>query len=71
MSTGTAPVESSEIRIPVVLGRVACPRIGSVDLDRCRECPYLSCLEEMDAGARGPAFVVCSLTTVEQPDMVW
>lgn len=66
-----ATADTSELRIPVVLGRVDCPRIGSVDLDRCLECPYLSFLEDSDAGGRGAASVVCSLPTVESLDMDW
>lgn len=36
---------SGERRIRVVDDRVACWRIGPVDLERCRECVYLQHLE--------------------------
>jgi len=42
--------EASEIRerrVQVDGNRVACWRIGTVDLDRCRECQYLLRLEEI------------------------
>lgn len=61
--------ESSEARIPVVRGRVACPHLGLVDLDRCRECSYLSCLEETDDDGHAGASVNCSFTTAERTDM--
>jgi len=28
-------------RIPIVAGRVECPLLGEVPLDRCRECDHL------------------------------
>lgn len=60
-----ASADSSERRIPVVQGRVACPGIGLVDLDRCRECSYLSWLEDTGVDGQRAACVVCSLTTTE------
>lgn len=58
MSLSAAVVSGSpERRVRVVGGRVACWRIGSVDLDRCRECLYLLRLE-VDAPFT-PRHVVC------------
>lgn len=45
-------------RVRVDGNRVACWRIGSVDLDRCRECVYLLSLEI--AGAPPFGQVVCA-----------
>jgi hypothetical protein len=64
-----ASAESTARRIPVVHGRVACPHLGLVDLDRCRECSYLSCLEETDADGHAAASVYCSFTTAERIEM--
>ena len=34
--------KEAEVRqIPIRAGRVACPLLGEVDLDRCRECDHL------------------------------
>jgi hypothetical protein len=50
-------------QIPVVGNRLTCPRIGVVDLDRCRECTYLIRLE---GGAPAtPRYVVCSVACLE------
>ena len=35
-----------ELRIRVIDDRVDCPRVGTVDIDRCRECAYLLRLED-------------------------
>ena len=58
---------STELRIPVVRDRVACPRIGPVDLDRCRECAYLLRIEGADSDESGTASLVCSLGSVGDP----
>jgi hypothetical protein len=49
---------SEERRVRVVGDRVACWRLGSVALDRCRECLYLLRLEADAAAA--PRHVVCA-----------
>jgi hypothetical protein len=44
-------VSPDEVSIPVAEdGGVACPLVGHVTLDRCRECDYLRALNEDDAG---------------------
>lgn len=40
--------------------RVACARIGSVDLDRCRECTYLVRMEDADVSEPGATYVICA-----------
>ena len=51
---GTDP---DERQIPVLAGRVACPLLGDVQLDRCRECDHLI---EIDSGAgTTPHAVIC------------
>lgn len=51
----------SEHRVRVDRGRVACRRLGDVDLDRCRECVYLERLELAGRpGALQASYVVCS-----------
>jgi hypothetical protein len=52
--------ESEERRVRVVGDRVACSRIGSVDLDRCRECVYLLRLEEASVHRVADPYVVCA-----------
>ena len=54
--------------IPVIGGQVACPRLGVVELDRCRECTYL-----VRVAAAGPdrlevTDVVCLGATVGESD---
>lgn len=49
---------AQERRCSVIGDRVACWRIGSVDLDRCRECVYLLRLEVAGTPASGD--VVCA-----------
>lgn len=53
--------EESEIRerrVQVDASRVACWRLGSVNLDRCRECLYL--LRQEVAGEPPSGYVVCA-----------
>jgi hypothetical protein len=52
------PSGTHERRVRVTGDRVACWRIGSVDLDRCRECLYLLRLEV--AGTPPSGDVVCA-----------
>ncbi len=46
-----------EVRLPADDGRVACPRLGEVDLERCLECSWLL---RFQAGEHD--VVVCSVT---------
>ena len=63
---------SRERHIPLVGDRVACPRIGWADVERCRECPYL-----LRVGAFGGSseteleFVVCSMAPAGPSDIDW
>lgn len=52
------PTGTEERRCRVLGDRVECWRIGSVDLDRCRECVYLLRLEVAGTPASGSA--VCA-----------
>jgi hypothetical protein len=65
--------EVSEIggrRVRVDGNRVACWRIGSVDLDRCHECLYLLRLEV--AGEPASGSVVCTDSYLEaEVDFAW
>lgn len=65
--------EASEIRerrVQVDANRVACWRIGSVDLDRCRECLYLLRLEV--AGELPSGHVVCANSYLEaEVEFAW
>jgi hypothetical protein len=51
-------VRASTRRLPLlaVAGRVACPHLHDVDLERCLECPYLA---RLDRGGRGEIAVLC------------
>lgn len=62
---------STELRIPVVRDRVACPRIGPGGLDRCRECAYLVSYEAAGSDGSGTASIVCSLGPDENPISTW
>jgi hypothetical protein len=53
-----------EYRINVIRGQVACPRVGPVALDRCRECTYLVRLEDAAPDRAGGSYVVCSRAAV-------
>ena len=60
-STNVNPLPTGKVRRqPDSLGRVACRRLGSVVIDRCRECVYLVSLEDGAAGGSAAAYVVCS-----------
>ena len=67
--------EESEIRerrVQVDANRVACWRLGSVNLDRCRECLYL--LRQEVAGEPPSGHVVCADSYLEaeaQADFAW
>ena len=52
----------NEHRISVVRYRVACPRVGTVELDRCRECVFLLRLEAIGSDRSCGAHVVCMPT---------
>ncbi len=60
MTTLTLQDEVGTRRLPVSVDRVACWRIGPVELDRCRECVYLMRLDGAHAGDREAASVVCA-----------
>ena len=49
-----------ELRIRVIEDRVDCPRVGTVVLDRCRECAYLLRLEDAARAETSGSHVVCS-----------
>lgn len=59
-SADVSLLQADQVRQPVSLGRVACWRLGSVVIDRCRECVYLVSLEDGAAGDSAAAHVVCS-----------
>ena len=54
---------NGERRVRVVRNCVECPRIGSAELDRCRECPYLVTLHVMGEPPSG--YVVCADADVD------
>jgi len=61
---------SQERRVRVVGDRVACWRLGSVELARCRECLYLVRMEA--GGATAPPHVVCTAAFLDDEiDFVW
>lgn len=45
--------------IAVTRGKVACPRVGVADLDRCRECMYLVRLGGTGPDRPDATYVVC------------
>lgn len=45
------------VKLPVMDGRVACPALGDIDLDRCSACPWL---REVRSLAGGGVEVCCS-----------
>ena len=64
------PTSSQARRARVIGDRVACWRIGPVDLDRCRECLYLLRLEV--AGTPLSGNVVCADSSPEaEADFAW
>jgi hypothetical protein len=52
-------------RIRVIDCRVVCPRVGTVDIDRCRECVYLLGLEDVVLTGTSVTQVVCSAASVD------
>ena len=60
---------AQERHIPVEGDRVACQRMGSVMLDRCRECVYLLRIEF--AGTRSAEGVVCAGSHVDAELDAW
>lgn len=64
MTVSVPELSGTQDRRSRVIGdRVACWRIGSVDLDRCRECLYLLRLELTGTAASGD--VVCADSSPE------
>jgi len=61
--SGATVHQASERPIPIEGNRVACQRMGTVELDRCRECLYLLRLELVGTLAKG--HVVCADSHVE------
>lgn len=56
----SAALDQHQRRTRVEGDRVACWRIGSVDLDRCRECVYLLRLVRFGARGSSATDVVCA-----------
>jgi hypothetical protein len=54
-----------ELQIRVIDGRVDCPRVGTVVLDRCRECAYLLRMEDEILAGASETHVVCSAATAD------
>lgn len=68
--SGARVNEVAERRIRVEGNRVACWRLGPVELDRCRECLYLLRLEI--AGTPPSGHVVCADSYLEAEfDFAW
>lgn len=51
--------DAKERRVRVEGGRVDCRRLGTTQLDRCRECPYLVALHEGATVGGSDHFVLC------------
>ena len=62
MTISTHGLADGELRISVIDARVACPRVGTVDLDRCRECAYLLRLDDTVLAEAPAIHIVCSAT---------
>ena len=60
MTRSTSPQMVDTRRLPVSVDRVTCWRLGSVALDRCRECVYLLRLESATTQDSIAAYVVCA-----------
>jgi hypothetical protein len=59
-------------RQPVSVDRVTCWRLGTVVLERCRECVYLVRLENATAHDSAAAYVVCRGHDAEpELDFAW
>ena len=52
-------------RIRVIDERVDCPRLGTVVLDRCRECAYLLRMEDAILAGMSETHVVCSAASAD------
>lgn len=68
--SASVPSETGTRRVQVDANRVACWRIGSVDLDRCRECLYLL---ELDVAGEPPSgHVVCADSSLDaEVEFTW
>ena len=62
MTISTQGWADGELRIPVIDARVECPRVGTVDLDRCRECAYLLRLDDAVLAGASEIRILCSAT---------
>ena len=61
-----------ELQIRIVDDWVDCPRVGWVDIDRCRECAYLLRLEDAVQVETPKSRVVCSAAAVPiDPESAW
>ena len=67
--SGATVNEAHEQHLPVEDDRVACHRMGTVELDRCRECVYLIRIEL--AGTPPAGFVVCAGSHVDAELDAW
>ena len=67
--SGATVHQASERHIPIEGNRVACQRMGTVELDRCRECVYLLRLELERTSPTG--LVVCADSYVEAELHAW
>lgn len=68
--SASVPSETGTRRVQVDANRVACWRIGSVDLDRCRECLYLLKLDV--AGEPPSGHVVCADSSLDaEVEFTW
>lgn len=67
--SGATVNHAHERHIPVEDNRVACPRMGTVELDRCRECVYLLRIEL--AGTPPAGHVVCAGSHVDAELDAW
>ena len=73
MTSSAHLTRTDELQINVTGGQVACPRVGAVSLDRCRECLYLLRFGATDPDRPGVAYVVCTAVDVQSDpsDMAW
>jgi hypothetical protein len=75
MTISTDEWAEREVRIRVIDDRVECPRVGTVEIDRCRECVYLLRLETAGQQRTSEAFVLCASVAADPlsdiADMSW
>ena len=73
MTSSAHLTRTDEQQIRVIGGQVACPRVGVVDLDRCRECVYLMRFGVTNPDRPGAAYVACTAVDAQSDlsDMGW